>query len=110
MFFSSAGLGGTAVACLLLLLAIVTNGQNTIAPNGRNTTEIDFNRRRTLSIGIVCSPRFFHTATSDMLIHTPRQVVFPGFEPLDVFGPLEIFFSVRALRLSSYSRSGVGLT
>jgi hypothetical protein len=23
------------------------------------------------------------------------QVVFPGFEPLDVFGPLEIFYSVK---------------
>lgn len=24
-----------------------------------------------------------------------EQVVFPGFEPLDVFGPLEMFYSVR---------------
>jgi hypothetical protein len=38
------------------------------------------------------------------------KVVFPGFEPLDDFGPLEIFFSVRTFRLGSQSVTETGLT
>jgi hypothetical protein len=37
------------------------------------------------------------------------KVVFPGFEPLDDFGPLEIF-SVRTFRLGSQSVAETGLT
>ncbi|KAK5994340.1 Isonitrile hydratase [Cladobotryum mycophilum] len=49
---------------LFFLLAVV---------HSQPTAEQTFNARRTLSLGIV---------------------VFPGFEPLDVFGPLEIFYSL----------------
>ncbi|RYP03013.1 hypothetical protein DL764_005434 [Monosporascus ibericus] len=44
---------------------------------GQGTSETEFNRRRTMSLGII---------------------IYPGFQPLDVYGPLEMFFGM------SYSR------
>ncbi|RYO78303.1 hypothetical protein DL766_009008 [Monosporascus sp. MC13-8B] len=40
---------------------------------GQGTSETEFNRGRTMSLGIV---------------------IFPGFQPLDVYGPLEMFFGM----------------
>lgn len=46
---------------------------------------------RTLSIGYVSVPSSVAVSESRL---TMLQVMFPGFEPLDVFGPLEILFWV----------------
>ncbi|RYP72816.1 hypothetical protein DL771_004000 [Monosporascus sp. 5C6A] len=60
------------IACLSL--AMLAQGQG--------TSETEFNRRRTMSLGIV---------------------IFPGFQPLDVYGPLEMFFGMSFGRKISLS-------
>ncbi|KAK4215805.1 dj-1 family protein [Rhypophila decipiens] len=56
----------------LLLFSLLMMTSPATAQNGTSrAAENDFNRRRTLSLGII---------------------IFPGFDPLDVFGPLELFY------------------
>ncbi|RYP57351.1 hypothetical protein DL769_009539 [Monosporascus sp. CRB-8-3] len=62
------------LACILLSLAMLAQGQG--------TSEMEFNRGRTMSLGFV---------------------IFPGFQPLDVYGPLEMFFGMSFGRKISLS-------
>ncbi|PGH35595.1 hypothetical protein GX50_01576 [[Emmonsia] crescens] len=71
--------GSSLLSCLIVTVALAISGTNGQGTNVTNDLPI-FNAAHTLSIG---------------------YVVFPGWQPLDVFGPLELLFS---LSLSSQQK------
>lgn len=77
----------TLATVLAMSLVVTTAAQN--------ASDTEFNKKRTISIGIVsistpCTP-YLQANTNP---HDRIQVIFPGFEPLDVFGSLDILVSV----------------
>lgn len=77
-----------ALSLLSLLLAPFTIGQN--------TSECEFNKRRTLSIGIVrrAPPVPLLQNLKPLRLTFFFKVMFDGFEPIEVWGQLEYLTSV----------------